>query len=88
MEVLFDKNFEKELLNELNPQIKLTIKEIITQIEKAQSLTDIPNVKKLKGYKSYYRIKFSSYRIGIELIESSLIFVTYGHRKDFYRYFP
>ena len=88
MKVIFDKSFEKELLKELNAEIKSSIKAIVIETESARTIIEISNIKKLKGYKTFYRIKFGSYRIGIEILRDTVCFVTYGHRKDFYRYFP
>lgn len=88
MIVSFDKNFEKELLKEQNVDTKNAIKSIIIDVEQAGSPKEIKNIKKLKGYKTFYRIKFGSYRIGLEISNKKAVFVTYGHRKDFYRYFP
>jgi mRNA interferase RelE/StbE len=57
--------------------------------EAAQSIQDIPNVKKLSGYKSYYRIKIGDYRLGFERISKSTIrFVIIANRNEMYKRFP
>jgi mRNA-degrading endonuclease RelE of RelBE toxin-antitoxin system len=33
-------------------------------VEKADNLQDIPNVKKLKGYEEFYRIRVGRFRVG------------------------
>ncbi|MCF8308850.1 MAG: type II toxin-antitoxin system RelE/ParE family toxin [Bacteroidales bacterium] len=48
----------------------------------------MPNLKKLKGYKDYYRIRLSDYRIGIQIKDDTVFFVVFGHRKDIYKKFP
>ena len=88
MKITFDKNFEKELQRELNADIKKALKAVILEIEVAPTLRNITNLKKLKGYKTFYRIKFGTYRIGVDIVNDTVCFITYGHRKDFYRYFP
>ncbi|MGA1264796.1 MAG: type II toxin-antitoxin system RelE family toxin, partial [Prochlorothrix sp.] len=53
-----------------------------------------PNLLKLKGYDTYYRIRVGDYRIGLEVLHQSdsgnleIVFVRVLHRKEIYRYFP
>lgn len=51
-------------------------------------LKDIKNLKKLRGHRTFYRIKAGEYRIGFELLENRVIFTRLLHRKDIYKYFP
>ena len=44
--------------------------------------------KKLKGYKSYYRIKIGDYRIGVEIENDVIDFILISHRKNIYNLFP
>jgi mRNA interferase RelE/StbE len=49
----------------------------------------ITNLKKMKGFKAFYRIKLGDYRIGFELINKNTVyFVAVSHRKDIYKTFP
>lgn len=43
---------------------------------------------KLKGYQTYYRIRFGNYRVGVGYEEDVLTFQRVLHRKEIYRYFP
>lgn len=54
----------------------------------AETLQEIPNVKKLQGYSNRYRIRVGDYRVGIEVSADSVELVRVLHRKEFYRYFP
>ncbi|MBX6423476.1 type II toxin-antitoxin system RelE/ParE family toxin [Thermosulfurimonas sp. F29] len=45
-------------------------------------------MKKLKGYKDFYRIRIGDYRIGLQIKENKIIFVRFLHRKEIYRCFP
>lgn len=51
-------------------------------------MSDISQIKKLTGFKTFYRIKTGSYRIGVEIANNSVIFITFDHRKDIYKRFP
>lgn len=89
MIVEFDKSFEKSLDKIKNKALFPKIEKIIINCENSKSLSEIPNVKKLAGYKTYYRIRIGEYRIGFEMIEKQTIrFILIAHRKDIYKSFP
>ncbi|MBW7867207.1 MAG: type II toxin-antitoxin system RelE/ParE family toxin [Brumimicrobium sp.] len=88
MNVTFDKSFDKSLDKLKNQQIKSRISKIIEKCETANKLTDIPNLKKMTSFTSYYRIKIGDYRVGIEFDGTTIDFVIVAHRKDIYKVFP
>jgi mRNA interferase RelE/StbE len=63
------------------------VREIIEAVEKADSLTELPNMKKLKGG-NYFRVRVGDYRVGVALDGDTLIFVRFLNRKDIYKHFP
>jgi mRNA interferase RelE/StbE len=88
MKINFKKSFLKEL-NRLNDnQLKQKIVDCILQVEVAQNLAEIKNIKKLKGFESYFRIRINDYRIGINIENDTVNFVVFEHRKDIYKTFP
>jgi len=85
----FDSSFTKSLSKLLDANLKLKIREIIEEATAANKLAEIKNVKKMKGYKTYYRIKSGDYRIGFELVDNTTVyFIIVAHRKDIYNIFP
>jgi len=64
------------------------VKKIIQSAEKAATTSEIKNLKKLKGEKTYYRIRSGRYRVGISTKDDIISFVRALPRKDIYRYFP
>lgn len=53
------------------------------------SLHGLANLKKLKGYKNYYRIRFGEYRVGVELKDDGVVLLKVVlHRRNIYRRFP
>jgi mRNA interferase RelE/StbE len=49
----------------------------------------LASIKKLSGYKLYYRYRLGDYRIGIEQISKNTIrVIVIAHRKDVYDVFP
>jgi mRNA interferase RelE/StbE len=60
-----------------------------SMIDNAGTIYEIPHMKKIEGYESYYRIKMGDYRLGMEAVSNrEVIFLRFLHRKDIYRYFP
>ena len=64
------------------------VKETIEQVEKAQSLQALTNIKRLKGGGNYYRIRIGDYRLGLVVEGDVATFVRCLDRKQIYRYFP
>jgi mRNA interferase RelE/StbE len=89
MNVEFDESFLKSIgkLKDKDAASKLEI--IIESVENAKSIKEISNLKKMEGYKSYYRIRMGDYRIGLKLIDNQTFrFILIAHRREIYRYFP
>lgn len=88
MNVQFRASFANDLRKINDKGTLKRIRETIEQIEQAEVLQDIPNLKKLKGGGNYFRIRVGEYRIGIVLEENVVTFVRCLNRKEIYRYFP
>ncbi len=89
MTVEFDKSFIKSLQKTSDKQVFQKVIQFIEQAEKSQELISLKQVKKLTGFKNYYRLRLGDYRLGFSLINSKTIrLIILLHRKDFYKYFP
>ncbi|MFH1076788.1 MAG: type II toxin-antitoxin system RelE/ParE family toxin [Pseudomonadota bacterium] len=88
MNVQFRASFSKDLRNIKNKNLLDRIKGVIENVENAQRLEDISNLKKLKGRNIYYRIRSGEYRIGLIIENNTIVFVRCLNRKEIYRYFP
>jgi mRNA interferase RelE/StbE len=84
----FRASFAKDLRSIKSREILSRIKEVIGQVEKAQSHQEITSIKKLKGGRNYYRIRVGEYRIGLVIEGEEISFVRCLDRKEIYRYFP
>jgi mRNA interferase RelE/StbE len=85
----FDNSFDKSLDKLKNPDIKKRIEQIISELDNLESISDSQKIKKLVGFKSYFRIRIGEYRLGIELKTPNIIrFIVFAHRKDIYKIFP
>jgi len=59
MNLDFKSSFERDIKKIINKDLKLEIEKSINNVENALNLSDIDNWKKLKGYKTYFRIKIN-----------------------------
>jgi len=64
------------------------IRQIIVEVEAAENITLISNLKKLKAEGLYFRIRSGNYRLGLIIDGSTVTFVRVLHRSEVYRFFP
>lgn len=88
MKTEFTARFLKDLDKLRQAAVKKDIKDIIEIIEKTPSLSEIKNIKKLKGHSAAYRIRSGDYRIGVFIENNIVEFIRIAHRKDIYNIFP
>ena len=88
MKTTFKASFLKAIRKIDSDQLKADIAKAILNVELAENLKQINNIKKLKGYKQYYRIIIGNYRIGIKIEAGTVFFVDIDHRSNIYRIFP
>ena len=79
----FDRD-AKKAPKEIIVGLQFTISSIIN----AKSLSEIPRLKKLSGYKNAYRIRIEDYRLGLLLENDCVILKRLLSRKDVYKFFP
>lgn len=90
MNIDIRKSFFRDLKKITDQTVKSEIEQTILVVKNAQSVKDIPELKKLKGIKKgiFYRIKVGDYRIGIAIEGNLVAFIRCMLRKDIYRFFP
>jgi mRNA interferase RelE/StbE len=57
-------------------------------VKQVQVFTEVPGIKKLKGYDDAFRIRSGDYRIGVFVSEELVEFAKVAYRKDIYKIFP
>ncbi|WP_163329246.1 hypothetical protein GFV12_06870 [Desulfurobacterium thermolithotrophum] len=57
MKIEFKESFLKDLKKIKDKGIKNKLEIIISEVEKVKSILEIKNLKKLKGYKDFYRLR-------------------------------
>ena len=88
MQVEFRKTFRQDLKTLKDRKILNRVQQIVEEVEAANNLLDIRNIKIIQGYDGFYRIRVGGYRVGLFVEEGIIAFVRILHRKEIYRYFP
>lgn len=88
MKTAFKASFLRSVKKINDAQLKNDIAATILQVEKAEDIKNIASLKKLKGYKEFYRIRLGNYRLGLSITGDIVLFVVIAHRKDIYKLFP
>ncbi len=89
MNVKFSKQFDKQIDKLKNAKQKEAISEAVQQMLSANALSEIPNIKKMKGHDTAFRMRVGDFRIGFFVESNNEIMVsTFLHRKDIYKKFP
>ena len=88
MNVRIDKSFEKDIKKIKDKVLLAKIADTIEKVQASTNQEEIKNIKKLKGFQSYYRIRIGDYRIGLAIEETTVDFIRFLPRKDVYKYFP
>jgi mRNA interferase RelE/StbE len=89
MKASFDASFLKSLENIKDKKLADKLLKLITEVESAKKLLDVKSIKRLVGFKNFYRVRIGDYRVGLELVNSEeVLFIVVAHRKDIYKLFP
>ena len=89
MKFRVERSFDRDVDKINDKKLLKKIRSFISTIEEAASISEILHIKKIEGYVSFYRIKISDYRLGMEALSNKeVVLVRFLHRKDIYRYFP
>lgn len=88
MKVLYHKKFLKDLAALPTADRSRIEKFVFEKVSNAKSFRQLEQVEKLTGYKTYYKIRFGNYRVGLQFKDDTLTFERVLHRKEIYRFFP
>jgi len=88
LKTAFKASFVRDLKSLRSKRVRAAVAQLIEAIEQADNLKSVPNVKKLQGEGSFYRIRVGDYRVGVTVSKGCVTFVRCLDRKAIYRYFP
>ena len=88
MEVEFTASFLRDLKAIKVKDYLNKVKSLIVELENANKLSDIKNVKYIVNSKIYYRIRLQDYRIGLKYDNNKVTLIRCLERKNIYKKFP
>jgi len=90
VKIEFKDSFLKDIRTVKNKKLRSRLEQFILVVETADNLSQISNLKKLKGQKKnfYYRSRIGNYRVGLIIKQDTIVFVRFLNRKEIYRFFP
>jgi mRNA interferase RelE/StbE len=84
-----EKSFDRDVDRIRDRKLLKKLRAFISTIKNVDTIREIPHVKKIEGYESFYRIQIGDYRLGMEAFSNrEVVLLRFLHRKDIYRYFP
>jgi len=88
MKLEFLSGFEKDLSHTRDKILAQIVLVCIDLFEKANKISEVPNIKQLKGHKSAFRYRKGKYRIGFYLEDETIVFAAFDTRDKIYHRFP
>ena len=88
MKTDYRKRFLKDL-SKIPSETRSRIEDFVFEkLPKVNSIFEQGIVEQMRGYPTYYKVRFGSYRIGLRMENNKIILERALHRKDIYRHFP
>ena len=88
MNVIYSPVFNKELRKLKDQSLLRRIGKALENVERAQSLSDISQIRKLEGGSNYYRIRVGDYRLCFTVEDEAISFKCCRHRSSVYNDLP
>lgn len=89
MQIEYGEQFLKDLKKLKHTSVYDSLKTYCFEELPAQpSLSVVRDLKKMQGFRQYYRIRVGDYRIGLKDEGDKIVLMRVLHRKDIYRFFP
>lgn len=87
MKVIASKQFGKDL-KKCPADIQQKFVQVYDEMISCKTLQRISGVKKLTGFKTFYRVRLGNFRLGFEMTDEHILLLHLLHRKEIYRFFP
>ena len=88
MTVEFRASFLRDLKAIRDADLLARIQASVEVVEQAEKLLDVPNVIRMQGGGSYYRLRVGDYRLGLSVTGDAVTFVRCLDRSEIYKSFP
>ena len=88
MQIIYHKLFLKDIKKINSKDILSKLEQNILILKNKEQLINISNIKKLKWFNNFYRLRLWEYRLWFRLENSTIILDRFLHRKDVYKKYP
>jgi mRNA interferase RelE/StbE len=88
VKVKYRKKFLTDLAKIPSTDRKAIEKFAFEEVPKLNSIGESGRIERLKGYRSCYKVRFGSYRVGLIFRDGKVSFERVLHRREIYRFFP
>lgn len=86
--MIFLRSFLLDLKKLTDQKMKERVKIFFEELEMAESLDSVKNIKRLKGFTTAYRWPCGDYRLGFYLHDKQIELARMVKRNDIYKVFP
>ena len=88
MNVGYSKKFLKQLAV-MPSGVRAKIESFVfDELPRLDSFAESGKVEKMSGYRGCYKVRFGSYRVGLQKEQEKVVVKLVMHRREIYRYFP
>jgi mRNA interferase RelE/StbE len=88
MKATFRKSFTRDLKKIKEKPILDRVRKAIEEVEAANKLQEVAQLKKMSGTSNCFRIRIGDFRLGLVLEKDTVEFVRCLNRRDLYKFFP
>lgn len=88
MQVLFTRLFLKDIQKITDEVLKREVNKAIEDFENTVVISELKNIKKLKGHKTAYRLRIGKYRLGFHYDDGVIKLTRFVKRESIYKLFP
>jgi len=88
MTVEFRASFARDLRTIRDADLLARIQVAVEAVEQAEKLQDVPNLIRMQGGGTYYRLRVGDYRLGLSVTDNIVAFVRCLNRSEIYKNFP
>lgn len=88
MKVEYSKVFLKDIRKITDENLKNDIMKVIVDFKSAQSLSEMSNIKKMRGHSEAYRMRIGKFRLGFYYNGETVELERFVKRETIYKLFP
>ena len=88
MTVEFRASFARDLRTIRDADLLARIQVAVEAVEQAEKLQDVPNLIRMQGGGTYYRLRVGDYRLGLSVTDNIVAFVRCLNWSEIYKNFP